>query len=158
MNLEKELTAFDSGDLSTAYNILGAHRQGDYWCFRVWAPNAKAIHVVGDFNFWNTTDLPMQPIGHGVWEAVSEFAKVGQAYKYCITQVSGRQVMKADPYGYQMTPLPDTSSVLCDLSTYRWGDGVYRRTAARRKMLNRPVNIYEVHLGSWKCHEDGSFL
>lgn len=158
MNLEKELTAFDAGDLSTAYHILGAHRQGDVWCFRVWAPNAKAIHVVGDFNFWNTTDLPMQPIGHGVWEAVSEFAKVGQAYKYCVTQASGRQVMKADPYGYQMTPLPDTSSVLCDLDTYHWGDGVYRRTAARRKMLSRPVNIYEVHLGSWKRHEDGSFL
>ncbi len=158
LNLENALTLFDSGDLTTAYAIFGCHRLGDGWRFRVWAPNAAAVSVVGDFNFWNPEDLPMRKIGHGVWEAVSPVAKAGQAYKYCVTHTSGRRVYKMDPYGFQATPLPDTSSVICDLGAYRWRDGAYRRAAGRRNALHRPVNIYEVHLGSWKRHEDGSFL
>lgn len=158
MDFENVLAAFDAGDLTNAYDFLGCHPHPEGWCFRVWAPNAKGVSVVGDFNFWNPEDLPMKPVGHGVWEAVSTFAKEGQAYKYVITHQSGRRVYKTDPYGFCTTPLPETSSVIYDLSGYSWADGQYRRLNGRRNPLRRPVNIYEVHLGSWKRHEDGSYL
>lgn len=157
MNLSEQLQKFNSGELETAYELLGAHREKNGWRFRVWAPNAKGVSVVGDFNFWNPEDLPMRPIGEGIWEAVSVFAKEGQCYKYCVTHRSGKRVYKTDPYGFRTAALPDTSSILCSLD-YKWNDGTYRRIAARQNVLKRPVNIYEVHLGSWKRHEDGSYL
>ena len=125
--------------------------------FRVWAPNARAVSVTGDFNFWNPEDLPMESIGCGVWEAVSSFAREGQAYKYCVTRADGTKVYKSDPYGFAFAQLPENSSVVCRLDGYRWGDGAYLRKSAARDPLRSPMNIYEVHLGSWKQHEDGSF-
>lgn len=158
MNLSIQLEKFSAGELDTAYELLGAHfnQKKKRWCFRVWAPQAKAVSVVGDFNFWNPEDLPMQPIGEGIWQAESSFARLGQCYKYCVTHQDGSRVYKTDPYGYQTAVLPETSSVLCSLD-YTWQDGAYRRAAARQNVLKRPVNIYEVHLGSWKRHDDGSY-
>lgn len=159
---EKELQAFASGDMTEAFALLGCHREeredGTGWRFRVWAPNAKEISVTGDFNFWNPADLPMQQIGGGIWEAFSACAREGQAYKYCVTHRDGRCVYKTDPYGFRTSRLPETSSVICDLSGYQWKDAAYRRLSARVQTLRRPVNIYEVHLGSWKCNGDGSPL
>lgn len=158
MTIESMLSAFEAGNLTNAYELLGCHRTEEGWCFRVWAPNAQKISVVGDFNFWNPEDLPMEPIGHGVWQAVAPTAQEGQAYKYFITQYTGRQVHKTDPFGFRMTALPDTSSIICDLSGYQWHDRAFRAADSRKNILDRPINIYEVHLGSWKRHEDGTYL
>ena len=94
-----DLAAFYGGSATELYRTLGAHRTPDGWVFRVWAPHAQSVCVVGDFNFWNTEDLPMRTISEGVWEAVSVYAKAGQAYKYCVTGQNGRKVYKTDPYG-----------------------------------------------------------
>ena len=123
-----------------------------------WAPNAKSVSVVGDFNFWNQEDLPMTSIGYGVWEAFSVYAQEGQAYKYAVTAQNGNTVMKMDPYGTQCCALPETSSRICPLEGYVWHDSAYLRQNARGSSLQKPVNIYEVHAGSWKRHEDGSRL
>ena len=153
------LKRFQSEPAPDAFRYLGCHQaDGEGYVFRVWAPNAEAVHVVGEFNFWNPEDLPMQPIGAGVWEAVSVYAKAGQAYKYCVTGRSGRTVYKTDPYGHRCCALPETSSIICAPSKFPWHDAAYRARTAKQTAISRPVNIYEVHAGSWKRHEDGSYL
>ena len=153
------LKRFQSEPAPDAFRYLGCHLvDGEGYVFRVWAPNAEAVHVVGAFNFWNPEDLPMQPIGAGVWEAVSVYAKAGQAYKYCVTGRSGCTVYKTDPYGRRCCALPETSSIICPPPQFRWHDAAYRARTAKQTAISRPVNIYEVHAGSWKRHEDGSYL
>ena len=153
------LKRFQSEPAPDAFRYLGCHpADGEGYVFRVWAPNAEAVHVVGAFNFWNPEDLPMQPIGAGVWEAVSVYAKAGQAYKYCVTGRSGCTVYKTDPYGRRCCALPETSSIICPPPQFRWHDAAYRARTAKQTASSRPVNIYEVHAGSWKRHEDGSYL
>ena len=160
--LAAQLKAFQSGESRRAFAILGCHRavreEHAGYLFRVWAPNAKAVSVVGDFNFWNLEDLPMTMIGYGVWEAFSVYAQEGQAYKYAVTAQNGNTVMKMDPYGTQCCALPETSSRVCSLEGFVWHDAAYRRQVAKTKSLESPLNIYEVHAGSWKRHEDGSHL
>ena len=153
------LKRFQSEPAPDAFRYLGCHlADGEGYVFRVWAPNAEAVHVVGEFNFWNPEDLPMQPIGAGVWEAVSVYAKAGQAYKYCVTGRPGRTVYKTDPYGRRCCALPETSSIICPPTQFPWHDAAYRARTAKQTAISRPVNIYEVHAGSWKRHEDGSYL
>ena len=153
------LKRFQSEPAPDAFRYLGCHpADGEGYVFRVWAPNAACVHVVGEFNFWNPEDLPMHKIGAGVWEAVSVYAKAGQAYKYCVTGRSGRTVYKTDPYGRRCCALPETSSIICPPSQFRWHDAAYRARTAKQTAISRPVNIYEVHAGSWKRHEDGSYL
>ena len=160
--LATQLRQFQTGENHRAYTILGCHRAEQDgqsgFLFRVWAPNAKSVSVVGDFNFWNQEDLPMTSIGYGVWEAFSVYAQEGQAYKYAVTAQNGNTVMKMDPYGTQCCALPETSSRICPLEGYVWHDSAYLRQNARGSSLQKPVNIYEVHAGSWKRHEDGSRL
>ena len=152
------LEAFARGENHHAAGLLGCHPVSGGFVFRVWAPQARAVSVTGDFNFWNPEDLPMKPIGFGVWEATSSFAKEGQAYKYCVTRADGTTVYKSDPYAFAFARLPENSSLVCRIDGYRWNDGQYVRRSAARDPLRSPMNIYEVHLGSWKQHEDGSFL
>ena len=159
--LNEFLQKFTTQGHDHAYAFLGCHRQrkgkSDGFVFRVWAPQAQSVSVVGDFNFWNTRDLPMQPIGGGVWEAFSKYAKVGGAYKYFVTG-GGRSVYKTDPYGRCCGSLPDTSSIVEADDDFSWHDAAYLRKKAQKHPLNEPINIYEVHAGSWKRHEDGSYL
>ena len=154
------LKRFHSGPAADACEFLGCHARedGEGFVFRVWAPHAQSISVVGDFNFWNTEDLPMRKISEGVWEAVSVYAKAGQAYKYCVTGPDGRTVYKTDPYGNRCCALPDTSSMIDPPDGFTWHDALYRARSAKQSAIKRPVNIYEVHAGSWKRHEDGSYL
>ena len=160
--MNKQLAAFlrqfGSTGSPEADRYLGCHAVEDGFVFRVWAPHAQSVSVTGDFNFWNETDLPMAPVGGGVWEAVSKFAKRGGAYKYCVVGANGNKVYKADPYGNRAAPLPETSSVVDPPEKFRWTDAAYRRNKLKQTSLQRPVNIYEVHAGSWKRHEDGSYL
>lgn len=155
-SLREFLERFHSTGCADAYRFLGCHSRSDGTVFRVWAPRAKSVSVVGDFNFWNEQDLPMQKISDGVWEAFSVYAKPDGAYKYCVTGPDGRKIYKTDPYGTRCCALPDTSSVIEAEDSFQWHDGLYRSRKAKQNALNRPLNIYEVHAGSWKRHEDGS--
>ena len=156
------LEQFHTTGVSDAYRFLGCHAQNrdgvDGFVFRTWAPRAQSVRVTGDFNFWNEEDLPMQPVGCGVWGAFSRFAQPGQRYKLCIKTKDGRTVYKTDPYGNRCGVLPDTASIIEAEDGFVWHDGLYRARRRKEKILNRPVNIYEVHAGSWKRHEDGSVL
>ncbi len=151
---------YHNGTATHAWEFLGCHgeqRDGQAgFVFRVWAPNARDVAVVGDFNFWNGRDLPMQKISGGIWEAWTPHAKEGQAYKYLVTGIHGEQVHKADPCAYRTQLVPETSSVIWKQGAYKWGDSLWFAQNARRDALKSPLNIYELHLGSWKRKEDGS--
>ena len=159
--LAQFLKAFGADGCDHAHDYLGCHfarrDETDGYLFRVWAPCAAAVSVVGDFNFWNVDDLPMQPIGGGVWEAFSVYAKPGGAYKFCVRGADGRTVYKTDPYARRCCALPDTSGLIEPPSCHIWHDGLYRARRRRQNALQRPMNIYEVHAGSWKRHADGGY-
>lgn len=106
--------------------------------------------MTGDWNFWNTEDLPMTLVEYGIWEAFSAYAREGDAYKFYIRRRDGSTVYKSDPYAFRNCALPDTSSRICTLDGYTWGDADYRRKQGKRKLLNCPMNIYEMHFGSWR--------
>lgn len=158
--LRQFLETYHDGTSVHAYDFLGCHPETRHkvrgFVFRVWAPNAQHVSVVGDFNFWNPDDLPMMRISQGVWEAWSSNAREGGAYKYLIRHGNGETVHKADPVGFRTCVAPDTSSVICGKSKYRWHDKAWMEQAASRTPLHGPVNIYEMHLGSWRRKEDGS--
>ena len=155
-SLQHFLEQFHTTGCADAFRYMGCHFADGGAVFRVWAPKAESVSVVGDFNFWNEQDLPMQKISDGVWEALSVYAQPGGAYKYCVTGQNGRKVYKTDPYGTRCKALPDTSSVLEPPDSFVWHDGAYRARRKKQNALNRPLNIYEVHAGSWKRHADGS--
>ena len=155
-SLQHFLEQFHTTGCADAFRYMGCHFADGGAVFRVWAPKAESVSVVGDFNFWNEQDLPMQKISDGVWEAFSVYAQPGGAYKYCVTGQNGRKVYKTDPYGTRCKALPDTSSVLEPPDSFLWHDGAYRARRKKQNALNRPLNIYEVHAGSWKRHTDGS--
>ena len=155
-SLQHFLEQFHTTGCADAFRYMGCHFADGGAVFRVWAPKAESVSVVGDFNFWNEQDLPMQKISDGVWEAFSVYAQPGGAYKYCVTGQNGRKVYKTDPYGTRCKALPDTSSVLEPPDSFVWHDGAYRAHRKKQNALNRPLNIYEVHAGSWKRHADGS--
>ena len=155
-SLQHFLEQFQTTGCADAFRYMGCHFADGGAVFRVWAPKAESVSVVGDFNFWNEQDLPMQKISDGVWEAFSVYAQPGGAYKFCVTGQNGRKVYKTDPYGTRCKALPDTSSVLEPPDSFVWHDGAYRARRKKQNALNRPLNIYEVHAGSWKRHADGS--
>ena len=137
------------------WHVLGAHlrtHQGvEGTSFAVWAPNARAVRVVADFNYWDGRAHPMRSLGaSGVWELFVPGVEAGTRYKYGIVDQSGRLVLKADPVAFGAEEPPGTSSVVSDLS-YVWGDDDW--TAARDSQdppIHRPMSVYEVHLGSWR--------
>jgi len=151
---------YHNGSSTHAWEFLGCHpenREGqDGFVFRVWAPNAQKVTVVGDFNFWNGEDLPMRKISQGIWEGWTPYAKVGQAYKYLVTGADGQQVHKADPCAYRTQLIPETSSVIWLQDQYSWGDKAWLSKAARQDPHKMPINIYEFHMGSWRRKDDGT--
>ena len=155
------LYLFHQGKNAKAYEFLGSHKLADEdkVVFRVWAPHAAAVSVVGDFNGWDTDANPMKKLeDNSVWECTVQGIKQFDNYKYCITAQSGEKRYKADPYGFHTETRPETASKFYDLDGYDWKD---EKWMAKRKTANvyeSPINIYEVHAGSWKQHEDGNFL
>ena len=154
---------FHQGTNFYAYEYMGMHFEGERVLFRTWAPNADYVSVCGDFNGWNREADPMVRITEGgVWELIlpRDRVCVGQCYKYCIRN-KGKEILKADPYGFSMQRPPETASLVCDIGGYTWRDGgwlKYRKAHFdRKKCLAQPINIYEMHLGSWKRHEDGRY-
>ena len=150
------LASFSQGTCHEAYHLLGCHRQEGGYCFRVWAPHAQAVFLTADFNYWNPEELPLEQLGGGVWGCFTPRAYPGCRYKYYIVRADGSGVYKSDPYGVRMTALPDTDSVVPEPDCFAWTDGAWRKRCRERKILESPVNIYEMHLGSWRRKEDGS--
>ncbi|MBE6554437.1 MAG: 1,4-alpha-glucan branching protein GlgB [Ruminococcaceae bacterium] len=153
--------AFRSGSDIRAYEYLGFHREGDHAVFRVWAPHADSVSVIGDFNEWSEARDQMDAIGGGIWEATLDGTRVheGDFYKFCI-QNGSRRLEKADPFGRRCERPPKTASVIPDRNRHVWRDGgwlAYRAEHFTREAAQRqPINIYELHVGSWRRHEDGS--
>ena len=137
------------------YKNLGSHLVGDTATFRVWAPNAKEVSVVGDFNGWDKDQNPMHPIGGGVWEATVKGLKIFDNYKYAVTSLSGKTVLKSDPVAAHYETSPGNSSKIY-VSNYKWKDSAWYEEKHKRGVYNVPINIYEVHLSSWKRYPDGN--
>ena len=148
------LQDFSRGHAVRAQEFMGAHptvQEGqEGWVFRVWAPHAKSVAVMGDFNGWNDSDHPMQPLSDGVWEAFIPGLKQFDSYKYAVHTASGRVLAKADPYAFHAETRPGTASKLYDLAGYGWGDGGWMEYRKNNPIYQKPLNIYEVHLGSWR--------
>ena len=153
--------AFFGGTDSEAYHFLGAHRAQrggeEGYLFRLWAPNAARVSVVGDFCAWDASAFPMARGEHGLWEKFIPGLKQFDTYKYAVTSARGKTVLKADPYAFHAETRPGTASKLYDLPPYRWGDGAWRASRASAPVDRSPLNIYEVHLGSWRRRENGDF-
>ena len=150
------LSNFHSGTSFDAYQLFGAHPLTadvtcSHWHFRVWAPNALRVQVMGDFNHWQGTDLSMD--SPGIWSGHISNAYRGQFYKYNIQGKDGSWVLHSDPYAFYSELRPGTASVLWGLPQHLFHDNTWMQTRTQR--YNDPLNIYELHLGSWKRHPDG---
>lgn len=151
--------SFLSGKCRDAADFLGAHKiaEGEY-VFRVWAPNAKKVSIVGDFNGWDSEKNPCKRHKSGIWEGKAAGLGKYSVYKYCVVGADGVVRMKADPYGVHMETNPATGTKIYDISTYAWKDGAWMRRRKTKSPYNAPMNIYEVNLGSWKQYPDGNFF
>lgn len=154
---------FNSGDNFKSYEMLGSHKVKidgvDGWRFAVWAPKAVSVRVVGDFNDWNGYDKMLERIEtSGVWYGFFTDIEEGMLYKYAIEAENGETYYKADPYAVKSELRPGTASVTKDISNnYKWGDKDWISARSKNSTLTEPMNIYEIHIGSWKIHDDGSF-
>jgi len=154
------LYLFHQGKNAKAYQFLGSHRieNTDSVVFRVWAPHARSVSVVGDFNEWNTESDKMYKLSDdAVWECIIKGIKQFDTYKFCITSTDGRQLFKSDPYGFHAETRPDTASKFYDIDGYTWQDSEWLKKRKETNAYESPMNIYEVHAGSWKMHDDGNF-
>jgi 1,4-alpha-glucan branching enzyme len=155
------LYLFHEGSNSNAYEYFGSHRKNkNTVVFRVWAPDAKNVSVTGDFNDWSETENPMKPLKNsgGVWEAEIKNIKPYDMYKYCITAADGRTLMKCDPYGFHMETRPGTATKYYEIDDcYEWHDEKWVEARNGKNIYESPVNIYEIHAGSWKQYDDGNF-
>lgn len=156
---EFPLYIFHQGKNYKAYEFFGCHRiKGDTFAFRVWAPHAKQVSVSGDFNGWDNEANVMKEISDGIYEAKIDNVKIYDCYKYAIETKNGDIIMKADPYACHAETRPGTASKVYELGKYRWSDEKWKQANGNGNILEKPVNIYEIHFGSWKRHEDGEFL
>ncbi len=151
------LYLFNEGRNNQAYRLLGAHADIAGTTFRVWAPNAGRVSVVGDFNGWHGDVHPLQPLGaSGVWETTVAEAHPGNLYRFEITnRHSGDKLIKSDPYGRGFELRPGSAAYVVPPSTHVWGDADWLQKRAGWDWQQAPVNIYEVHPGSWMRHLDG---
>ena len=156
---------FHQGKNYETYNILGSHIKTEKGKkgvqFGTWAPNAKDVYVVGDFNDFEVKDeYKLEKITEsGLWRGFFEKAKIGDKYKYCIIRKDGEKgEYKADPYAIQTELRPDSASIVYETKNFKWNDQKWIDQRNKINVLEEPLNIYEVHLGSWKTNKDGGFL
>ena len=146
---------FKQGNNCEAYRYFGAHieqRAGETGVvFRVWAPHATAISVVGDFNSWKPGSHPMRKVDNdSVWELFIPGMKEYDVYKYCVTTRAGDLVYKADPYAFHAETRPSNGSKVYDMNGFVWHDEAWQNAQKKADVINGPMNIYEMHAGSWK--------
>jgi len=156
------LDRFLSGSETHLQDFLGSHPavQGgvEGYVFRVWAPHAKEVHLMGDFNGWQEANCPMTPIGGGVWEVFVPALERYATYKYAVHTQDGRVLAKSDPFAFHAETRPGNASKVYDLSGYEWGDGKWLEWRKTHPVYSSPLNIYEMHLGSWRRTGNDEFL
>jgi len=162
---EFDIDLFKAGKHFRLYEKFGAHpltlngEQGVY--FSVWAPSASAVSVIGDFNYWNGEEHPLNVRwdSSGIWEGFIPIAKKGMRYKFrIVSEHSGDVLEKIDPYGLFFETPPQTASIIWDISDYNWEDKNWMSYRKDKNGLDKPYSVYEVHLGSWRRNENGDFL
>ena len=153
---------FNDGENLRAYEYFGAHKavrkdkQGVL--FRVWAPHALSVSVVGDFNDWNKNSNHMKNRNDdGIWELFIEGIGQLELYKYCIETPWFEKILKSDPFAFYAEKRPDNASLIYDIEGYKWHDSEWLDRRAKTDLTKAPVNIYELHAGTWKRNEDGSY-
>ena len=158
---ELDAYLFGQGTHYEIYNKMGAHvgvkdgKEGVY--FAVWAPAAREVYVIGEFNNWNAYGYDMKKISDGgIYDLFIPGAKAGDMYKFLIISQSGEALYKADPYANQAQLRPETASIVTDLSGYEWKDSEWVEKKKTENHLKAPLSIYECHLGSWKKKDDGT--
>ena len=154
-----DLHLMSEGNHQLAYERLGAQvRTIDTvrgTNFAVWAPNAAAMSVVGDFNHWNGRRHPMRKhIPSGIWELFVPDVHAGTKYKYRVRSASGETMDKSDPFGFAAELPPCTASIVSDMSTYEWQDGDWMERRAKTNLLEKPISVFELHLGSWRRNNE----
>jgi len=158
MEKSKEIYLFHQGTYYHAYNLLGCHPEGKGAWFRAWAPNARAISVVGDFNSWNANSNVMVKIPNSdIWEVFVDEVKQYDNYKYQITTSTGENILKSDPYAVHSETCGGTASKVYNLKDYDWTDSKYYERKSCLNHYERPMNIYEVNFMSWKRTPEGGY-
>lgn len=154
-----ELYTFGIGENFHIQNYFGVHREQngneEGFVFRVWAPNAEDLHLIGDFSNWSEKPIQMTKNEAGVWEVFTTLPQEGQLYKYLVKRKGGQVVEKMDPVAVYLEKRPGTGAVVKVLRDKKWKDSLWMGRRKRFGFKRRPVNIYEVHAGSWKTDENG---
>ena len=157
---EYPIFLFKQGNNQEAQRYFGAHlcqQDGqDGAVFRVWAPHAKAVSVVGDFNSWVPGSHPMTKVEEGIWELFIPGIKEYDIYKFCVTSPSDELLFKADPYAFHTETRPSNGSKVYNLDGYAWNDGAWLEQQEKQDVINSPVSIYEMHMGSWKMKDENT--
>lgn len=154
--------SFETGENFTSHTYFGCHqkmvdgKQG--FVFRVWAPNAQQIWLVGDFNEWDRTIPLTRTEQPAIWEGFSERPQIGDLYKYLVKQNNGREIYKIDPFAIAFEKRPNTAAIVQVVDERKWTDHTWRKRQKNLNSSERPLNIYEVHAGSWQAKEDGTPL
>lgn len=158
--LQEAIYLFNCGKSEKAYQLLGAHPKSSSFVFRVWAPNAYKVFVVGDFNQWRIDEAyAMQVVeNQGIWVLELQQPRMGDKYKYAIFGADGRVQYKIDPFAVRFELRPDNACVLSEFSSFEWTDAEFMASRPLARANNFPLNIYEVHLGSWRRKDDNSFM
>ncbi|MBD1937992.1 1,4-alpha-glucan branching enzyme [Microcoleus sp. FACHB-68] len=148
-----DIHLFSEGNHHRIYEKLGAHLTEVNGVkgvnFAVWAPNARNVSVLGDFNSWDGRKNQMRKRDNGIWELFIPDLGVGDGYKYEIKNSDGHIYEKSDPYGFQSEPRPKTASIVTDLDSYTWNDSKWMETRRHTEPLSQPISVYECHIGSW---------
>ena len=157
MSGQMEQYLFHRGEYRQAYEYFGAHSTRNSTVFRIWAPSAKSVAVVGDFNDWiaREEDYCHKITNEGIWEVEIKKIKKGNLYKYQIETSWGEKILKSDPYAFYSELRPQTASIVNGKPKFHWADKKWLNN--REIGYAKPINIYEVHLGSWKKKEDGTY-
>ena len=159
MNQDQGIYFFHQGTNYYSYKLMGAHIENDGVMFRVWAPRAKKISVIGDFNHWDRKIHSMERVTEqGIWELFIPGVKEFTAYKYAILNSKNRWVEKSDPYAFHSELRPNTASKVFNLDGYKFGDSKWMKSRLKKHYYNRPLNIYELNLASWRTYQDGNFF
>ncbi|WP_240328822.1 1,4-alpha-glucan branching protein GlgB [Granulicatella sp. zg-84] len=154
-----DIYLFNIGQQYASYRFLGNHfvkrNETVYVSFAVWAPHAKHVYLVGDFNDWTYERMTCLE-ETGIWLSLSEKAKSGDCYKYVIEDEQGNTIYKIDPFAKKFERPPKDASIVYDVAPKKWKDGLWQANKKRKDILEKPLNIYEIHAGSWKRHLDGT--
>ena len=148
---QDDIYLFNTGNAQKAWLCFGCHYIPEIGLHRflLWAPNARTVSLVGDFNGWDPSATPMERIEGGVWAVFIENIGLGGLYKYAVTQANGKVVWKTDPFAAWAQNGSDNAAMVYD-DHYDWTDGAYMKKRAKRDFMHSPMSIYELHAGSWK--------